>query len=121
MTRKTQILVCTKCRMPQEPKEPRENRTGARFYREMEAAAAGLDDIEVVPVECFSVCKRPVTIGFSEPGKWTYLYGDFPLGAPQEIFDAARRYGATPDGLVPWEERPESLRKGVISRLPPVG
>jgi predicted metal-binding protein len=121
MTEKTKIMICTKCRMPGEPKEPREDRAGARFYREMEAAAAGRTDVEIVPVECFSVCKRPVTIGLSAPGKWTYLYGDFPLGAPDEIFEAARLYGAAPDGLIPWEQRPESLKKGVVSRLPPVG
>ena len=93
MTEKTKIHVCIKCRMPGEPKEPFENRTGGRLYREVVTAAQGADDVEVVPVECFSVCKRPVTIGLSGQGKWSYLYGDYPLMSAQSILDAARLYG----------------------------
>ena len=121
MTEKTKILVCTKCRMAGEPKEPFENRTGGRLYREIAAAAAGAEDIEIVPVECLSVCKRPVTIGFSAHGKWTYLYGDFPLDSAPAIIDAARLYGRTPEGLIPWDDRPQALKTGVIARTPPVG
>ena len=119
MTEKTKILVCTKCRMAGEPKEPMENRAGSRLYREMAEVAADADDVEIVPVECFSVCKRPVTIGFVAQGKWTYLYGDFPLESAPSILDAARLYAAAPDGLIPWENRPDALKKGVVSRMPP--
>ena len=119
MSEKTRVLVCIKCRMPGEPKEPFENRTGGRLYREVAAAAEGADDVEIVPVECFSVCKRPVTIGLSSAGKWRYLYGDYPLQSAEDILAAARLYGKTSDGLIPWDERPEALKKGVISRIPP--
>ena len=69
-----------------------------------------------------SVCKRPCTIGFSSPGKWTYVYGDF---APDEhaaelILDAAALYAAAPDGLIPWRQRPDAFKKGVVARIPPL-
>ena len=32
----------------------------------------------------------------------------------------ARAYAATPDGIVPWRERPEIFRKRVIARVPPL-
>ena len=63
-----------------------------------------------------SVCKRPVTVGFSAPGKWTYVYGDFanePLDiSAAVILDGAVRFAATRDGLIPWKERPDGAEKG---------
>ena len=37
----------------------------------------------------------------------------------ETILDGLRRYAATSDGLVPWRERPEAFRKGVVARIPP--
>lgn len=71
-------------------------------------------------VECLSVCKRPCTIAVSGPGRWTYIYGDLNAETSVEtILDGLRRYAATSDGLVPWRERPEAFRKGVVARIPP--
>jgi len=114
------ILVCTTCRAEGEALEPRETRSGARLHAAL-MAARGDGDPEVVGVECFSVCKRPCTLSFSAPGAWTYVYGDFAADAdPREIFAAARLYGASPQGLIPWRERPIALKKGVVARLPPL-
>ena len=35
------------------------------------------------------------------------------------IIEGLRLYAATSDGLVPWRERPEAFRKGVVARIPP--
>ncbi|HXT09801.1 MAG TPA: DUF1636 domain-containing protein [Roseiarcus sp.] len=111
------ILVCTTCRAEGEALEPR---SGARLHAALKAARSE-DDPEVVGVECFSVCKRPCTLSFSAPGAWTYVYGDFAADAdPREIFAAARLYGASPQGLIPWRDRPTALKKGVVARLPPL-
>ena len=88
-----------------------------------DALAARLAEAGVAlqPVECLSVCKRPCTVALAAPGKWTYVVGD--LNRDDHIDDivtAAPRYAATPDGLVPWRERPLPFRKGVISRTPPL-
>jgi predicted metal-binding protein len=116
---RTTIHVCTTCRLGDEPLEPREARSGARLYRELSARASE-EEFEVIPVECLSVCKRPVTIGFSAPGKWSYIYGDFPPGSSaQTILAAARLYADAPDGLIPWRERPEAIKRGVVARVPP--
>lgn len=117
------VLVCKTCRRPEEPTEPREERSGARLARLLEAAAAGDPAVSVVPVECLSVCKRPVTIGFAAPGKWTYVYGDFQEATAEaagRILAAAAQYDAAPDGLIPWKERPDALKKGVVARIPPL-
>jgi predicted metal-binding protein len=112
------ILVCTSCRSEGQPLEPRDARAGAVLARDL-ASLAGAD-IEIVPVECMSVCKRPVTVAFSAPDRWTYVCGEFGEGDAPDILDHARAYAATPDGIIPWKIRPEHLKRNTISRLPPM-
>ena len=119
----TTIHVCVTCREAGHDAEPMAERPGARLHGALLKAAARRHSspVAIRPVECLSVCKRPCTIGFSAPGKWTYVYGDF---APDEnsaelILDAAALYTAAPDGLIPWRQRPDSLKKGVVARIPP--
>lgn len=120
MTDKTRILVCVKCRMAGEEKDPDfSKRAGGRLYRDVATAAEGADDIEVVPVECFQVCNRPVTIGLAADAKWTWLVGDFGPGSAEEILAAARLYAASPDGATPKKERPDALKRAMLARLPP--
>lgn len=112
------ILVCTSCRSEGQPLEPRDARAGAVLARALiEAAGAA---VEIVPVECMSVCKRPVTVGFSAEGRWTYVYGDFPAGAAPDILAYAEAYAAAPDGIIPWKLRPEHLKRNAVARLPPL-
>jgi predicted metal-binding protein len=76
----------------------------------------------VTPVECLSVCKRPCTVALAAGGKWTYVVGDLdPESQVDDVVDMALRYGASGNGIVPWRERPQSFRKGVVSRTPPLG
>jgi predicted metal-binding protein len=118
MAAATTIHVCVTCRSAGEPLEPKSERAGARLLTALLALAD--DRVSIAAVECLSVCKRPCTIGFSAAGKWTYVYGDFlPEGAPA-ILAAAALYALTPDGLIPWKQRPEALKKGVVARLPPL-
>lgn len=113
------LHVCTTCRAEGESLEPREQRAGARLFAALSAEAKA-DEIAIVPVECFAVCRRPCTLSFSRPGAWTYIFGDVSAETdPQEIFDAARLYGAWPQGLVPWKMRPPFLKSGIVARFPP--
>lgn len=115
------IHVCTTCRGPNGPAE-KELRPGALLHRALMEAfgAADAPRVRIEPVECLSVCKRPCTVAVSAPGRWTYIYGDLDETSVETILDGVRRYAATADGLVPWRERPEAFRKGVIARLPPL-
>jgi predicted metal-binding protein len=75
----------------------------------------------VRPVECLSVCKRPCTVALAAPGKWTYVVGDLNLiDHIEDVAVAAEKYAASTDGIVPWRERPISVRKGVVARIPPL-
>ncbi len=112
----TTILVCVTCRAEGEPAGA--ERAGRRLFDVLVGAAD--PEFAVVPVECLSVCKRPCTVGFTAPGKWTYVYGDFTpdIGAPA-LLAAARLYAEAPDGLIPWKLRPDAIKKGVVVRVPP--
>ena len=118
----TTIHVCVTCKGADDADRAKEDRAGARLHRALEALAAERGaPVTIVAVECLSVCKRPVTFGFAAPGKWTYVYADaHPETAAEMILDGAALYAATEDGLIPWKQRPDALKKGVVSRVPPL-
>lgn len=118
MQDKITIQVCVSCRAAHEPLEPRGERAGAKLRAALDALAG--PQIVVSPVECMSVCRRPCTIGFAAPGKWTYVYGDFMPDQAAAILVAADLYGAAPDGIIPWRTRPDALKTGVVCRIPPM-
>jgi predicted metal-binding protein len=114
------VYVCITC-----GKEDGTDETaGRRLLAAISATAAksGLSD-RLIPtaVECLSVCKHPCTIAVAAPGKWTYVYGDIdPAADAAAVVEGIGRYADSADGLVPWRERPERFRKGVIARIPPL-
>ena len=114
----TTIYVCTTCKTPDDPSPIR---AGARLFTSLqEAAQTQQSDVIIEGVECLSVCKRPCTIAFTDQNKWTYVYGDFTADdSADKILECAALYQAANDGLIPWKERPDALKKGVIARLPP--
>ena len=107
------LLVCVTCKSD-------EGQIGASLFAAL-AERPWEDGVALRSVECFAVCKRPCTVALAAPGKWTYVFGDLkPEAHVDDIFAAARRYAASPDGVVPWRERPACFRKGVVSRTPPL-
>ena len=114
----TTIYVCVTCRAEGDLAE---TRAGRRLHDALIAELGPDPALSVVPVECLSVCRRPCTVSFTAPGKWTYVYGDLsPDGAASVVAEAARLYGATADGLIPWKLRADPIKKGVVARVPPL-
>jgi predicted metal-binding protein len=108
------LLVCVTCKSDDGPKGP-------SLFAALEARLAAEPDIALKAVECLSVCKRPCTVALAAPGKWTYVVGDLNGESHlEDIVVAARRYAASPEGIVPWRERPLAFRRGVVSRTPPL-
>jgi predicted metal-binding protein len=108
------LLVCVTCKSDEGP-------MGADLFEALSARLAAEPDIALKPVECLSVCKRPCTVALAGPDKWTYVVGDLERDSHlEDIVVAARRYAASPAGIVPWRERPLAFRKGVVSRVPPL-
>lgn len=115
------IHVCVTCK-PADFAGEEADRPGAHLYRALQEAASGgaYPGLRVEAAKCLSVCKRPCTVAVAGTGRWSYIYGDIDAGASvQTILDGAARYAETQDGIVPWRERPEAFRKGVVARIPP--
>jgi predicted metal-binding protein len=113
------IFVCITCRHENEEGV----RPGKTLFDAVQARLLDRDERRVAlrAVECLSVCKRPCTLALAGPGKWTYVIGDLDRHASiDDILDAALKFAATEDGIIPWRERPLSFRKGVVSRVPPL-
>lgn len=114
------LYVCTTCRPAGDAGEPR---LGARVHERLrdEITARGLgSEIVVAPVECLSVCKRPATIAATGPDRWTYVYADVTLDTDMaSLIEGLRAMRRAPNGITAWRERPESMRRGVVARIPP--
>jgi predicted metal-binding protein len=108
------LIVCVTCKSEQ-------GALGAGLFAALGERLAAEPDIALKAVECLSVCKRPCTVALAAAGKWTYVVGDLARDEHiEDIVTSARLYAASPDGIVPWRERPLSFRKGVVARTPPL-
>ena len=119
-----ELLVCTTCRsappLPQAAAPDDTARAGARLLDLLRRAELP-QTVRLVPVECLSNCTRGCTVALRGPGRWTYVYGNLdPALHMDTLIDGAARFAAAPDGLVPWRERPDHLRKNCIARIPPL-
>jgi predicted metal-binding protein len=86
-------------------------------------AAFGTDDPNVMvrPVQCLSVCKRPATVAVTSPDGYTFLFGDLQAeSGTAALASFVKSYRNSGYGLVPWRERAEVLRKGMLARVPPM-
>ena len=77
-------------------------------------------DIGVRAVQCLGVCKRPTTAAVSGPDRYTFVFADLePADGAIALRDFAVSYARSDYGLVPWRERAQVLRRGMIARIPP--
>jgi predicted metal-binding protein len=111
------ISVCTTCKT--------QDATAAIVGPELLAAVRDAipEDagrIAVRAVQCLGVCKRPTTAAVSGPDRYTFVFADLkPADGATALRDFALSYARTPYGLVPWRERAQVLRRGMIARIPP--
>lgn len=114
------IFVCVSCRQNGDV----DSRPGAGLLEALRARLAQAPQmaIKVEPVECLAVCKRPCTVALASGEKWTYVIGDLDANEHvEELVASAQSFAASETGIVPWKDRPDSFKKGVVSRTPPVG
>ncbi|MFA5949581.1 MAG: DUF1636 domain-containing protein [Hyphomicrobium sp.] len=118
------IFVCVSCRRQRNDLAEGFDRPGVELAAALKArvAEAGASGIIVEAVDCLAVCKRPCTLALAGRDKWTYLVGDLDsVEHVNEIVAAAEAYARSDNGIVPWKERPQAFRKGVVARVPPLG
>ncbi len=73
----------------------------------------------IAEVECLSACKRPCVVALTAPNKTSLMFGDLPpLESAADILKLCEKYRASNNGIVPRNERPEILQKGILARIP---
>jgi predicted metal-binding protein len=52
---------------------------------------------------------------------WTYIFGGLdPAQDGPSLITGAQLLARATDGIMPWRGRPESLKRGLIARIPPI-
>ena len=111
------VSVCVTCKISD---------SGAIVGPDMLAAVQaaignGDPNVQVRPVQCLSVCKRPATVAVTSPDGYTFLFGDLQTGSgTAALVSFVKSYRNSDSGLVPWRERADVLRKGMVARVPPM-
>ncbi len=113
------ITVCIHCR---EAGTERDNAPGKALFEALVQSAEGTEGVIVRPTQCLSVCKRICSVTLSSEGGYTFVFGDLdPAKDAEAIVSMAKACSTAPHGFVPWKQRPEALRKGIVARIPPPG
>ena len=92
----------------------------AMFDAILVATGEGDAAVQIRRVQCLSVCKRPTTVAVSSSDGYTFLFGDLQPESAGAVVSFVESYRRSTYGLVPWRERAEILREGMVARLPPV-
>lgn len=110
------ILVCSSCR--DETGSDAHPRAGARLAEDARLAAKG--DIAVRSVECLGNCKRRLSAALIRDNAWSYVFGDLTIASGEDLVTGAKLFATSTDGLIPWRGRPDSLKRGLVARIPPL-
>jgi predicted metal-binding protein len=79
---------------------------------------------EIAPVQCMSACSQSCVVALTAPDKFTYVFGNLGHDADglsataNAVLECASLYTQKADGAMPWAERPQALKKGIIARIP---
>jgi predicted metal-binding protein len=93
---------------------------GPDMFAAVKAAIGADANVTVRPVQCLGVCKRPATVAVSSADGYTFLFGDLQTESGTAALKSfIQSYQKSDYGMVPWRERADVLRKGMVARLPP--
>ena len=109
------IVVCSSCRFRDGP--ALEPRPGLELCSASEAAAAGTG-VTVKRVACLGNCRRGISAAMLRSGCWSYVCGELTPDSAGDLIKGAQLFATSKDGFMPFRERPESLKRGLIARLP---
>ena len=110
------IIVCASCRdVSGSDAHPR---AGAILAANTSVAAG--NQIRVRQVECLGNCKRRLSAAILRDGCWSYVFGDLAIDSGPDLIAGARLFATSTDGLIPWRGRPDSLKRGLVARIPPL-
>jgi predicted metal-binding protein len=110
------IVVCATCR--DASGSDAHPRAGVILARNTKAAAG--DEVRVATVECLGNCKRRLSAAILRKNCWSYVFGDLSTESGPDLISGAKLFATSTDGLIPWRGRPDSLKRGLVARIPPL-
>ncbi len=110
------VFICRSCRDEADPNA--EPRPGSRL---VEAVIAKAEEagVTVRSVNCLANCKRGLSAVLRSADGWSYVFGGLTTDGADDLLAGAKLLAAASDGLMPWRGRPESLKRGMVARIPP--
>jgi predicted metal-binding protein len=111
------IIVCASCR--DETGSDGHPRAGELLADDTRRAAAS-ENICIRSVECLGNCKRRLSAAILRDGCWSYVFGDLTMTSGADLITGAKLFATSTDGLIPWRGRPNSLKRGLVARIPPL-
>jgi predicted metal-binding protein len=111
------VLVCSSCR--DETGSDARPRAGEHLAQDAIRAAVS-ENIPVRQVECLGNCKRRLSAALLRDGSWSYVFGDLTTESGADLITGAKLFATSTDGLLPWRGRPDSLKRGLVARIPPL-
>lgn len=111
------VIICASCR--DETGSDAHPRAGELLAEDTRNAASG-EDIRVRTVECLGNCKRRLSAAILRDGCWSYVFGDLTTASGADLVTGAKLFATSTDGLIPWRGRPDSLKRGLVARIPPL-
>jgi predicted metal-binding protein len=116
------VMVCITCRTAADlPASDAEAPRAGRILADATAlAAATTGDIFVQGIRCLGNCTRGLSAAIRCENSWTYVFGGLdPAWDGPSLIVGAQLLAQAADGIMPWRGRPESLKRGLIARIPP--
>ncbi|MBE9007513.1 DUF1636 family protein [Fortiea sp. LEGE XX443] len=116
------LFVCKSCASVWQDGKRIGESGGQKLFHQIQQLAQDWelrDKFPIQAVECMSACNRSCVVAFTAKGKLTYLFGDLAVDSSAvAVLECASQYYAKTDGLLPWSERPEPLKKGILAKIP---
>jgi predicted metal-binding protein len=118
------LFVCTTCASVWQDGKRVGESGGQQLLQQLQALAQTWElqhKFSIQGVECMSACNHACAIALRGEEKLTYLFGNLAVDdSPSAILQCATQYYVNPDGLLPWSERPEPLKTGILAKIPPL-
>ncbi len=118
----TTITVCTTCRQPHLREAKEGDPCGEALLAAIEAAAEGVEGVEVRGVACLMGCGHGCNVAVSEEGKMAYVLGRFEPGAEAAaaLVAYASQHAESERGVIPFKAWPEGVKGHFVARVPPL-
>jgi predicted metal-binding protein len=110
------VFICRSCRDDTDPDA--DPRPGS-ILAEAAIVKAQQSGIDVRSVNCLANCKRGLSAVLRGADGWSYVFGGLTPDDAEDLLTGARMLAASPDGLMPWRGRPDTLKRGMVARIPP--